>query len=224
MPSLHEIVFPKKTGAALKAAAPFVNEVYADEYPAAGAPPAGVRSKPVLKIGHMTLHSMPKDKWYLRRLLLLLAFWLGWLFFNPLEQKVLTIIAATAYSFIEFAFTAVERRKPYTSIAQFGANLLYVPVLLHGYHALFSHNVFLFIGLFPLNVWLLEVVEEWLILRPLFGYNVAWCYKDYADEYLQGCIRMGHGVAWWGLGAVLWWVYPILCEVSSGLAVKLRSM
>ena len=80
------------------------------------------------------------------------------------------------------AFRFIERRKPYTSVAQFGANLLYIPVLLHGYHAVFGSSPLAFIGLFPVNVWVLEVVEEWCILRPLFGFNVAWCYKDYADE------------------------------------------
>ena len=83
---------------------------------------------------------------------------------------------------VEIVLTYVLLACRYTSLAQFGANLLYIPVLLHGYHAVFGGSALAFIALFPLNVWVLEVVEEWCIVRPVFGRNVAWCYLDYSDE------------------------------------------
>ena len=72
--------------------------------------------------------------------------------------------------------------------------------------------------LFPLNVWFLEIVEELFLIRPVYGRNVAWCYRDYADEYLEGCVRLGHAPAWWLLGAVVYFTYPtFLSSVSAFL-------
>ena len=59
----------------------------------------------------------------------------------------------------------------------------------------------LFILLYPLNIWFLEVVEEIFLIRTVYGRNVAWTYEDYNDEYLEGCIRLGHAPCWWALGA-----------------------
>ncbi len=234
---LHQLTFPKKQGAALAAAAPFVNEVYQDEYPSAPSAPlsdwssssssssnTGDRSVKITKLLHMTVHSIPR-RHRGARLALLAAFVLAWILLYPAATKVLTVTCALAYSFVETAFTAIERRRPYTSLAQFGANLLYIPVLLHGYHkavlCIGGHGPLLYVAAFPLNVWLLEVVEEWAILRPLFGHNVAWCYRDYTDEFLLGCVRLGHGVAWWGMGAALWLVYPPLAAWSETAAAAL---
>ena len=226
--ALHQLAFPKKHGAALAAAAPFVNEVYLGEYPSAPSAPwsaggssdPGDRSVKVTKFLHMTVHSIPR-RHRGARLALLAVFVLVWVLLYPVATKVFTVACALAYSFVETAFTAIERRRPYTSLAQFGANLLYIPVLLHGYHAVLGGQPLLYVAAFPLNVWLLEVVEEWAILRPLFGHNVAWCYRDYSDEFLQGCLRLGHGVAWWGMGAVLWLVYSPLVSWSESAAAAL---
>merc|ERR1712137_64223 len=52
----------------------------------------------------------------------------------------------------------------------------------------------LYVCLFPVNIWILEVVEEFII-KLIWGRNVAWCYCDYADEYLSGCtMRIGPDV------------------------------
>merc|ERR1712039_912954 len=93
----------------------------------------------------------------------------------------------------------VERRAPYTSAAQFMGNLLYIPVLLDTYGWLFEGSPALYVLFFPLDVWLLEVVLHYAIVF-IWGHNVAWCYKDYADEFLDGAVRVGHGAAWWVLG------------------------
>ena len=107
---LRQLVFPKKTGAALAEAAPFVNEVYAQEYPQAAPSPQlelpmkasrGVR---VGKILHMTLHSIPPSG-RLLRVALLAAFTLAWLVFYPTPTKVLAVACGILYSFIETAFT-----------------------------------------------------------------------------------------------------------------------
>eukprot|EP00657_Telonema_sp_P-1_P004742 TRINITY_DN21238_c0_g1_i1.p1 TRINITY_DN21238_c0_g1~~TRINITY_DN21238_c0_g1_i1.p1 ORF type:complete len:109 (-),score=34.42 TRINITY_DN21238_c0_g1_i1:71-397(-) len=62
----------------------------------------------------------------------------------------------------------------------------------------------------------LEVVLHGLFL-VLYGRNVAWCYKDYSDEYLSGCVRIGHGAAWWVMGLSCLLTYPMLREWTSSL-------
>ena len=142
----------------------------------------------------------------------------AWIFFYPNETKISAVVCSLVYSFIESAFTFFERGKSYTSAAQFGANLLYIPVLLDWYAWFFYPFPAAYVLLFPLNIWILEIVEEWLIIRVVFGRNVAWTYKDYSDEYLNGCIRLGHAFGWWSLGLGCSIVYPTITEMSSHAA------
>lgn len=225
--SLHQAVFPKKHGAALRKAAPFVNEVYEGYYADTPLPPAawGERSVKAGKLlGLWSYHTIPHP--YRRlRLAALASYALAWLILYPLPTKLATLALASAYSFIETAFTYYERGSPYTSLGQFGANLLYLPVLLYGYASLVPRsNAAVYVGLFPLNIWALELAEEWFILRPVYGRNVAWTYRDYADEALGGCIRLGHGPCWWALGAALLVVQPHVDSTSEAAAEALLSL
>jgi hypothetical protein len=70
--------------------------------------------------------------------------------------------------------------------------------------------------LFPLNIWVLEVVVGHAIMLVFNGYNVAWNYDDYADVMCNGCIRIGHGVWWLGLGAICYPLYPRMVEWTQG--------
>ena len=49
------------------------------------------------------------------------------------------------------------------------------------------------------------------------GHNVAWNYADYSDAFGNGCARLGHAPAWLALGAVCFWLYPWLIEMTEGL-------
>ena len=220
--AVHAVIFPKKQGAELEKSAKFVNEVYAGAYPNAKPHPRALeRSSVAGKFLHVTYHTIPADGRQSLRLAALAAYVALWLLFYPLAAKLTALALASAYTLVESAFTAIERGKPYTSAGQFGANLLWIPFLLHGFAAVFGSSPALYVGLFPLNVWLLEVVEEWCILRPIFGRNVAWCYRDYADEALAGCVRLGHAPCWWALGAVVFWATPMIDRMSSDAAAAL---
>eukprot|EP00656_Telonema_subtile_P001002 TRINITY_DN10478_c0_g1_i3.p1 TRINITY_DN10478_c0_g1~~TRINITY_DN10478_c0_g1_i3.p1 ORF type:complete len:175 (+),score=20.04 TRINITY_DN10478_c0_g1_i3:164-688(+) len=131
--------------------------------------------------------------------------------FYPSQIKIRALVCATIYSFVESAFTVVERHGQYTSTAQFWGNLLYIPVLLDLYGSVFEEWPVLYVGFFPFNVWILEVVLHALFLL-LYGRNVAWCYRDYSDEYLNGCVRVGHGAAWLVMGMACLYGYPMLRE------------
>ena len=220
---LHAAAFPKKQGAELEKAGPYVNEVYARAYPKAKPlPNCHLRASAAGQLLHITYHTIPHDRWRSLRWTTLAAFASVWLLLYPLSTKFTGLALASLYTVVESSFTAVERGAPYTSLGQFGANLIYMPVLLGGYQYLLADaSPLLFIGLYPLNVWLLEVVEEFCILRPVFGRNVAWCYLDYADEWLSGCVRCGHAPCWWVFGAVVLWTQTRIESASIALATAL---
>mmetsp|Transcript_24761 Transcript_24761/g.66805 ORF Transcript_24761/g.66805 Transcript_24761/m.66805 type:complete len:123 (-) Transcript_24761:279-647(-) len=113
-----------------------------------------------------------------------------WLVLYPWKLKLMTIMAATAYSFTESMFTFGERGAPYTSVAQYWANLIYSPILLVAYGRYLRDHHVLYVFLFPANVWVLEVIVQALI-TAVHGRNVAWTYLDYTDSYFDGAIRIG---------------------------------
>eukprot|EP00929_Paragymnodinium_shiwhaense_P112991 TRINITY_DN81259_c0_g1_i1.p2 TRINITY_DN81259_c0_g1~~TRINITY_DN81259_c0_g1_i1.p2 ORF type:complete len:221 (+),score=40.02 TRINITY_DN81259_c0_g1_i1:56-718(+) len=210
MEQVHNIVFPKKTGAALEAAKPYVEECYVGYYGKGVKPLPGARPRATGKLLHLSCHRLPDDGLRQSRQVALLIMFLVWLFFYPVAVKLRTIILAVGYSFIEYTFTGVERQLNYTSVTQFCANLLYLPVLLDIYGWLIGDSLWLYVLLFPLNIWVLEVVQQAVIIR-LFDSNVAWCYKDYSDDFFDGACRLGHGPCWIALGVVNWYVYPLVC-------------
>ena len=150
-----------------------------------------------------------------RRVVLLLSLLL-WLI-HPLDTKLRCLALSLGYSFIEYNFTYFERGKAYTSMAQFVANVLYMPLLVDLYSHFLWRFPFLYMSLFPINIWLLEIVQG-LAIQWIYGRNVAWCYADYADELFNGLIRIGHAIWWWGLGVALWLFYPFIQRASLHLA------
>ena len=60
----------------------------------------------------MAVHTIPRDEYRSWRVVLLAMFVLVWVVLYPPAVKVLTLVCALAYSFVEFTFTAVERRRP----------------------------------------------------------------------------------------------------------------
>ena len=215
---LHRLAFPKKTGEALQAAIPFAHEVYEGCYGPGVAPPPGNRSRRAGSYLHFELHSVPDDRWRWPRLAAMAGAFGCWLWLYPRETKLRSAVCALVYSFMESAFTAVERGARYTSLAQFGANLLYIPVLLDGYGWLLEGQpAHVYVLLFPINVWVLELVVDRLLVLA-FGRNVAWCYLDYADELCGGCVRLGHAPAWWLLAVIVLLVDPALRDMTQAMA------
>eukprot|EP00658_Telonema_sp_P-2_P026591 TRINITY_DN20752_c0_g1_i1.p1 TRINITY_DN20752_c0_g1~~TRINITY_DN20752_c0_g1_i1.p1 ORF type:complete len:267 (-),score=54.61 TRINITY_DN20752_c0_g1_i1:189-989(-) len=214
----RELAFPKKSGAMLEKAMPFTNEVYEGYYPCAPAAPPFRTNRSVRagKLFYFQLHTWPDEGYYtsLSIQLVLLGFWLC---FYPLHWKLRSFVIACVYSLIESCFTLLERGSCYTSGAQFWGNLLYVPVLLDGYGWLLQDmSPALYVVLFPVNVWILEMVME-LVFRQVYGRNVAWSYLDYSDEYLEGCIRVGHAIPWLAVGMACLFLDPVLTDWVNGL-------
>jgi len=158
---------------------------------------------PSVKVLHVTVHYFPRDGYNVVRYFacaILLAAWLQ----APFGVRARTLAAAVIYSFIELSFTFGERGRPYTSAAQFVANLIYTPVLLDVYGARLLSSPLWYIALFPINIWILEIIEGLAIMTFYQGFNVAWAYADYSDSLCRGLIRIGHAWWWFGLGAVCW--------------------
>lgn len=207
------LLFPKKTGADLKEASHLVARVYGRGYRGDPCAEASTRAADSSKVLHITCHPLKRDP---LRLAVFAALALGWIVLYPLDVKVRSFLCALAYSFSESGFTLFERGRQYTSLGQFLGNLLYTPVLLDAYGSWFGSSPLAYILLFPVNIWVLEVIVGYLIIF-LWGYNVAWEYSDYSDSYISGCIRIGHGVWWLGLGGICYIVYPVLQQLTAGL-------
>lgn len=210
------LLFPKKHGAALERALPLVAEVYGPslgQTPSTEVLPPGPRAVFRGKLFHVSYHSLPDDGRKLLKLAVVLMMSLAWVAFYPTGLKMRCVLCAVIYSFIESSFTYFQRGACYTSVAQFLGNLLYIPVLLDVYGMYLENSPLLYVFFFPLNVWLLELVEGALIVC-LFGHNVAWSYLDYADEFAWGNLRVGHAVWWWGLGVACLLAYPMLRAVT----------
>lgn len=174
-----------------------------------------IHSVEVNKVFHISCHSFPK-KYNIQRQLLYYSTLVAWAIFLPNPSKLRAMFGATAYSFIEYSFTYLNDGKAYTSFAQYFGNLIYVPVLLDGYGFLFYHNKFMYVLLFPFNIWLLEIVLD-CIFQVLYGRNVAWCYHSYNDSKLNGIIRIGHGKFWILLGIACYIIYPSLRQFTDGV-------
>lgn len=206
------LLFPKKHGAALEKALPFVEEVYGPSLgrtPCTEALPSGPRAAFQGKLLHVSYHSLPDDGRKFLKLAVVFVLTLAWVALYPTGLKLRCALCAVIYSFTESSFTYFERGACYTSVAQFFGNLLYIPVLLDVYGIYLENRPLLYVLFFPLNVWLLELVEGALIVW-VFGHNVAWCYLDYADEFAWGWLRVGHAVWWWGMGVACLLAYPLL--------------
>ena len=196
LPSLLPALFPKKRADSL-ALRDALKEVRAIYY-------SGADDPTTCRIGHLTAHRLPQSldpRARRLRIAALVALSFAWLLLYPRGEQVRSVLAACAYSVIEYAFEFLERGRPYTSAEQFLGNLVYTPLLLSVYGSFLLHNAAAYIILFPVNIWLLEIVQGHAYMWFYCGRNVAWCYLDYADVACNGCVRWGHGVWWIGLGA-----------------------
>ncbi|KAF9215285.1 hypothetical protein BGZ59_001818 [Podila verticillata] len=91
-------------------------------------------------------------------------------------------------------------RPGHTTIHQYIMNVFYIPILIHGYHALIGSTA-LRILFFPLNIWLLEIIQGYTLIY-LIGYNAAWSYKGY-DSFFHGNIKLWYIHHWLMMGAVI---------------------
>jgi len=161
-------------------------------------------------------------------MLLMASIVLGWYLLTSTTTKLEAITMAATYSFIEFSwytFTimnehhvvliaplSVRGRNGFTSVEQFILNVLYIPIALHCYCALFEYpnlpwilqNISALVRTmcFPFNIWLLEIVQNW-ILRFLYGFNPAWDYTGAPGSRFGGAINVAHWKLWVALGTVL---------------------
>ncbi|KAF9972435.1 hypothetical protein BGZ73_004438 [Actinomortierella ambigua] len=116
-----------------------------------------------------------------------------WFHETSLAVKLQCVVGAALFSCTEYTFYTMTvedpdgtvRVKPFagrpghTTIHQFVMNVFYIPILVHGYHAVI-HNTYLRILLFPFNIWLLEIIQGYTLMY-LLGYNAAWTYRGEFD-------------------------------------------
>ncbi|GJJ72725.1 hypothetical protein EMPS_05083 [Entomortierella parvispora] len=146
--------------------------------------------------------------------LLITVVFLTWYYNTSLAVKLQCLIGAGLFSCTEYTFymnttedldgTVSVRpfagRPGHTTIHQYIMNVFYIPILIHGYHALISSTA-LRILFFPLNIWVLEIIEGYTIIY-LLGYNAAWVYRGW-DALFHGTIKLWYIHYWYLMGAAL---------------------
>ncbi|KAG0297358.1 hypothetical protein BGZ96_006737 [Linnemannia gamsii] len=137
-----------------------------------------------------------------------------WFHATSLAVKLQCLIGAGLFSCTEYTFYTMTVESPdgtvsvkpfagrpgHTTVHQYIMNVFYIPILIHGYHALIGSTA-LRILLFPINIWLLEVIQGYTLIY-LIGYNAAWTYRGY-DAFFHGTIKMSYVHHWLMMGAVL---------------------
>jgi hypothetical protein len=99
----------------------------------------------------------------------------AWYLYTDFETRGRALVAAATFAVIESVWLTIATtdvatgatafRAPtlatlgHSSFCQFWANVLYTPLLLDGFRAVVPDSPILRVALFPLNVWLLEIVE-----------------------------------------------------------------
>ena len=157
---------------------------------------------------------------------------------RPDEAAVLrALLAAGCFSAIEFCFYKLTGEDPatgavtwapfgqpgHTTLHQFWANVMYTPVLLaqaaSGGAGGGGGVSWLHVVLFPLWIWLLEIVEGYTLML-LFGHNPAWSYSG-RRAFFHGNITLGHAPFWVGLGAAVHYGgYAVLTAAARWLAER----
>merc|ERR1712108_60067 len=61
---------------------------------------------------------------------------------------------------------------------------------------------------FPLNIWLLEIVQH-EVFKFLFGFNPAWDYTGAPGSMCDGAINLAHAKLWLVLGYICAFCSPI---------------
>mmetsp|Transcript_29089 Transcript_29089/g.53019 ORF Transcript_29089/g.53019 Transcript_29089/m.53019 type:complete len:215 (-) Transcript_29089:66-710(-) len=170
----------------------------------------------------LVIHPVSKAAAVTSMVLLYLQFTDAWL-------RALALCASLAFAVVETTWLSitnegpdgeVELRRPFalghSSFAQFWMNILYTPILLQFYRSTIS-AAWLRVALFPLNIWLLEVVEGYALIA-LVGKNIAWSYRGW-DAYFDGNIKLLYFFPWLGLGAVVEMSWDIiLTPVASAMS------
>eukprot|EP00971_Amphidinium_carterae_P056221 1109428-Amphidinium_carterae.1 len=143
--------------------------------------------------------------------------------------RALALCASLAFAVVETMWLSIteermdgqmQLKRPFawghSSFAQFWMNILYTPILLQLYRSIIS-EAWLRVALFPLNVWLLEIVQGYALIA-LVGRNIAWSYHGW-DSYCHGNIKLLYVFPWLGLGAVVEMSWDLLLmPVASALS------
>jgi hypothetical protein len=130
-----------------------------------------------------------------------------WIYFTPFFLKLLSFYFSIGFAVVEFFFTGLIKNnklclqefsltKCYTTLPQFYANLIYIPLLIT-INDYFDFPYYLLI--FPFNVWLCEIIVGNYIY---YTFNIrVWHYID-NKSYFNGFITLNYFWYWLFLGCL----------------------
>lgn len=161
----------------------------------------------------------------------------SWYIYTSADLKIRSIIYALSFSAIEYCWYSMTTEQPdgalkftpfsstsrkgFTTFAMFFANVLYTPIMIDFYLSRVNNSI-LAILLFPLTIWVGEIIMGYYLLYIYEKKNPrAWVYFG-SDAYFDGNIKLAHRNLWWGLGLVTVYLYPKLVLFSLDMAQKIN--
>jgi hypothetical protein len=128
------------------------------------------------------------------------------------EEKVLSVLGAGAFAFVESTWTSLTSGFPHTTWYQFYCNLAYTPFLLgtsytfwgsFGGDCLFFGNEIDVIRVlcFPIAIYMLELIQGYSLIF-IFGENRAWHYNG-SLALFHGNITLAYFFVWILFGLVI---------------------
>lgn len=143
-----------------------------------------------------------------------------WYINTTIELKIRTIIYAALFSIIEFIWYIVTEDKDgdiiiapsfklsngHTTLSMFLVNVFYTPILIDYYFSNIKSHLMRAL-LFPLNVWLEEILFGYYLL--LIWRTRAWEYTS-GGAFFHGNIKISFWKYWMILGLILSFMYEYL--------------
>ena len=147
----------------------------------------------------------------------------SWSTYLQKSQKLNSLVYAAGFSIIEFIFTSfhsadkdgkMKMNFPHINLAnghttwpQFWCNTATLWLFIDYYMQSIPSPIIRLV-LFPINIWLLEVIEGYFLIF-LYGRNVAWTYEG-SDAFFSGNVKLSYWKYWLMLSGCLEIGYPTI--------------
>eukprot|EP00746_Dinoflagellata_sp_MGD_P134987 gnl/MRDRNA2_/MRDRNA2_68892_c0_seq1.p1 gnl/MRDRNA2_/MRDRNA2_68892_c0~~gnl/MRDRNA2_/MRDRNA2_68892_c0_seq1.p1 ORF type:complete len:192 (+),score=12.36 gnl/MRDRNA2_/MRDRNA2_68892_c0_seq1:121-696(+) len=129
-----------------------------------------------------------------------------WLFGSTGENKIRAVLLGSVYSCIEYSWNWLLDGVGHTTKEQWVANFFYLPVgFFSACRILYMLPAPLFVVFFPANIFLLEIIEGYIMMIVFDGCNPAWIYNTW-DGFCHGNCRWLYAPVWCGMGVIVWFL------------------
>ena len=114
---------------------------------------------------------------------------LAWLVAVPTHYQCASVVSAVIYGFLEMTWYRYWTGSAFTTWQQLVMSILYCPIAVCMYRYYFTEP-WIRVLLFPVNLWLCEVITGYWLLWMYRGHNPAWSYDDDPWSMFHGTMSL----------------------------------